>query len=340
MNSSPLYTAVTTVNFGLGLTISSIYHALSKGYRWYAHGVKKVAILGSTGMIGSGLSCAIAEEGIEITEFNRRAISVNPIHNSFHFDINRVSSPSDLDFLSEYDFVVNVAGIIRHKIKKKSREEILNSIHVNSVFPQILDKFADSHPCKIIHVGTDCVYSGKIGAYKETDLFDPTDTYGMTKLLGESNHKNTMTIRVSVVGKELNGHVGLLEWALAHQHQNEIEGYVNHRWNGVTPLQLAKILGGVINRGKFSSGIQHIVPFDSVSKFELIQIICDQMLRTDLRVIAVEAKDRIDRTLATHDENRNLQIWTSAGYSAPPRIEDMIAEYAAWTRDQSRKAGV
>ena len=302
--------------------------------------MKKVAILGSTGMIGSGLSCAMAEEGIQITEFNRRAISVNPIHNSFHFDINKVSSPSDLDFLSEYDFVINVAGIIRHKIKKNSRAEILDSIHVNSIFPQVLDKFADFHPCKIIQVGTDCVYSGKKGAYKESDRFDPTDTYGMTKVLGEIAHKNTMTIRVSVVGKEINGHVGLLEWTLAHRHQSEIQGFVNHRWNGVTPLQLARILSGVINFDKFSTGIQHMVPSDSVSKFELIQIICDQMWRSDLSMIPVETKDSINRTLATEHEDHNLQLWASAGYSEPPRIEDMIAEYAAWTRGQSRIAGV
>lgn len=291
-------------------------------------------------MIGSGLSFAMADQNILITEFNRNGIPANPNHHAMHFEIEDVSTESDLEFLSEFDVIVNAAGIIRHKILGTSRREILDTIHVNSMFPQILDQFADSHPSKIIQVGTDCVYSGSKGGYRETDQFDPTDTYGITKLLGERNLQNTMTIRVSVVGKEICGNVGLFEWALAHPENSEVKGFVNHQWNGVTPLQLARIFKGIINLDKFSPGVQHIVPSDSVSKLQLIQLIRDHSGRSDLKVTEVEAMNRINRTLDTVNKERNLELWTSAGYAKPPRIEDMICEYTAWAKGRLRNAGV
>jgi dTDP-4-dehydrorhamnose reductase len=292
--------------------------------------VKKIAILGSTGMIGSGITKEFARQGLAVTEFNRSGKSVAISNQSYKFNALTFFKLDDFKIFDGFDYIINLSGVIRHKISQESAAEIENAIKVNSVFPRALDNFAGNVSAKIIQIGTDCVFSGRKGSYLESDSFDPTDYYGYTKVLGEAALKNTMTLRVSVVGVERESTTELLNWVLNHPPKSTVQGYVNHIWNGVTPLHLAKLFSGVINEDLHFNGVQHIVPGDKVSKYQLVKLISSAFNRDDLEIIEKTTSISVDRSLDSQDRTRNADLWGASGYDAPPTIEDMIAEYHRW----------
>ena len=291
--------------------------------------MKKIAILGSTGMIGSGVTRGLTEGGFDITEFNRSGESVVKGNTVKNFDIQSVTDES-LKFLSEYAYVINSTGLIRHKISSNAQQDIENAIKVNCLFPQQLGRLAKKYEYKVIQIGTDCVFSGARGGYTESDLFDPIDAYGFTKVLGESCITNTMTLRVSVVGQEKNSSMELLNWVIDQSPKAKLRGFTNHIWNGVTPLQLSKILAFIVKESFYFEGVQHLVPQDKVSKYQLIKTVAEQFGRSDLAISEFQTDSKVDRSLATDNAARNLELWTGAGYRATPKIKDMIAEYHEW----------
>lgn len=296
--------------------------------------MKKIAILGSTGMIGSGVTRGLMEEGFEVTEFNRTGESLIAENPAKNFDINTVSDES-LKIFSDFDYIINSTGVIRHKISSKSQQDIENAIKVNCLFPQQLGRSAKKHGYKVLQIGTDCVFSGTKGGYSESDPFDPIDAYGFSKALGESCIAGTMTLRVSVIGQEKNSSTELLNWVIDQRPDAVLRGFANHVWNGVTPLQLSKILSFIINESIFFEGVQHLVPQDKVSKYQLVKTIAEVFGRSDITISEFQTDTRVDRSLATDNVARNLQLWKGAGYGSPPRIEDMIREYRNWLLPRS-----
>ena len=292
--------------------------------------MKKIAILGSTGMIGSGITQGFSHQGFEVTEFNRSGKSVVTSNRGNNFDALEFTDLGDFSVFGGFDYIINLSGVIRHKISSKSSSDIENAIKVNSIFPRALDNFAEKAKVNLIQIGTDCVFSGIKGSYTESDSFDPTDYYGYTKVLGEAALRNTMTLRVSVVGVERESNTELLNWVLNHPPKSTIQGYVNHIWNGVTPLHLAKLLIGVVNEDLHFKGVQHIVPGNKVSKHQLVKLISGAFNRGDLEILEKTTSVSVDRSLDTQDWARNANLWGASGYDAPLKIEDMIAEYHEW----------
>jgi dTDP-4-dehydrorhamnose reductase len=124
----------------------------------------------------------------------------------------------------------------------------------------------------IIHITTDCVFSGKTGGYHEYSTPDETNDYGTSKSLGELC--DGTIIRTSIIGEELSNKRSLLEWVISNENRT-INGYSNHFWNGVTCLQLAKIIYKIINENAYWKGVRHIFSPTSVSKYELFKMISD-----------------------------------------------------------------
>lgn len=281
-------------------------------------------------MIGSGITQGFSHQGFEVTEFNRSGKSVVTSNRGNNFDALEFTDLGDFSVFGGFDYIINLSGVIRHKISSKSSSDIENAIKVNSIFPRALDNFAEKAKVNLIQIGTDCVFSGIKGSYTESDSFDPTDYYGYTKVLGEAALRNTMTLRVSVVGVERESNTELLNWVLNHPPKSTIQGYVNHIWNGVTPLHLAKLLIGVVNEDLHFKGVQHIVPGNKVSKHQLVKLISGAFNRGDLEILEKTTSVSVDRSLDTQDWARNANLWGASGYDAPLKIEDMIAEYHEW----------
>lgn len=163
------------------------------------------------------------------------------------------------------DVVVNCIGIIK---QLPLAEDPISTIEINSLFPHRLAKICAIFGIRLIHLSTDCVFSGKKGNYTEDDPPDPEDLYGKTKLLGEVSRYGSITLRTSIIGRELKGQSGLLEWFLAQQ-ERKVQGYVNARFSGFTTLALAQVLRALIDSSQQISGIHH-VSSNPISKYDLL----------------------------------------------------------------------
>jgi dTDP-4-dehydrorhamnose reductase len=293
--------------------------------------VKKIAVLGSSGMIGSGITRRLSELGHEITEFNRQGVSTTGSNKAFKIEIEKSNYLQSLKMLNGFDYIINTLGVIRHKIETSDGDKIENAIVVNGIFPIQLDQFGKENRIRVIQIGTDCVYSGNKGSYIETDSFDPVDMYGHSKVIGETKLQATMNLRVSVIGKEVKTKVELLEWVLHQSLESEVNGYTNHIWSGVTPFQLGQLLDGIISNDLFKAGTQHLVPENKLSKFELIKLIAEYVPQSNLRIREVETSISVDRSLSTMNEPANKALWVNAGYDQVPSIQDMLREYMEWT---------
>jgi dTDP-4-dehydrorhamnose reductase len=295
--------------------------------------MKKVAILGSTGMLGSTLTSYLGNSKYEIIEFNRKGISVNVDNQAEKLDATKDFDGQSLSVTEKLDFVINCIGQIKQKINPESIESINSAEKINSDFPGALNEFAEENSIKVIQIGTDCVFSGGRGNYSESDGFDANDIYGKTKISGERKSQSAMTLRCSIIGLERSGSYSLLNWLISQQMNASVPGYTNHFWNGLTTLQFAKIVSGIIDQDLFSAGVFHVIPDDYVSKYELLRQIAFYFNREDLEIVPNENQIPIDRRLVTQRKVENLRLWTSANYSAPPTISYMLEEFVDFLKE-------
>lgn len=224
---------------------------------------KKILIIGSTGMLGhqvyKNFKHTHSYEIFDITY--RKKLSKNST-------ILDVSKKAELTkFLNEIkpDYVINCVGVLI----KGSNSNIANSIYLNSYLPHHLAEICTNIKAKLIHISTDCVFSGLKGQYKEEDEKDGKDIYAKTKGLGEVLYGNHLTLRTSIIGPELkrNGE-GLLHWFL--NQKEPIQGYTNAIWSGVTTYELAIFIASAIDNDL--KGLYHVTNNTTINKYELLKL--------------------------------------------------------------------
>jgi dTDP-4-dehydrorhamnose reductase len=288
--------------------------------------VSTVAVLGVNGMLGHTIFSELSGfEGNLIG--SSRLQQANPLTgNHFFLDATAAVLPKALHELGPDDYVINCIGVINKNIVENSADSCEIALLVNSLFPYKLDALASELGFKIIQIATDCVFSGSKGQYLETDMHDTIDIYGKTKSLGEVPSENMMNIRVSIIGPEVNSGVSLFEWVRNQPRNAQIRGYSDHFWNGVTTAAFARICLGIMKNSGFVSGTHHLIPSDSMSKFELVREISSKCERTDIDIRELPSGNRIDRTLSTVNAQLNEQLWANAGYSSIPKIADLVSD--------------
>jgi len=242
----------------------------------------KIYILGSTGMLGRYVSTYLENKNFSVHKICRKDMDLSYINESI------LES-----FLNLYkdDIVINCAGTIKPRVDELG---VLNALLVNSVVPYRLANICEKNRAKMIHITTDCVFTGGKGNYTEEDEHDVTDVYGRTKSLGEP--ENCTIIRTSIIGEEIGQSRSLIEWIKSCKNK-KVNGFLNHYWNGVTCLQLAKIINEMIEKNIWWNSVRHIYS-NSVNKYELLTII------NDIYELNVEIKDinystSCDRTLSS-----------------------------------------
>lgn len=216
------------------------------------------------------------------------------------------------------DVVVNAAGIVKQRMDAGSA---VSAIEINALFPHRLAQLCESQGARVIHFSTDCVFSGTRGAYTEADVPDALDLYGRSKLLGELDYPRCLTLRTSMIGRELKHKIGLLEWFLSQT--GSVPGYRKAIFSGLTTLEMARVIERLVDTGRPAAGIYH-VSAAPISKYELLRLVKAEFgLATEIR-----ADDglRIDRSL---DSTR---FRGEMGYQ-PPEWPAMIAELARETRE-------
>lgn len=244
--------------------------------------MEKVAVIGSTGMLGYAVSNYYKSKEYEVVEVARN-----------EFDIANDGIEKLEGYLKGCSFVINCAGVIKPTIAKNSIENVLR---INSMFPRNLAKLCSRMEIKCFHVTTDCVYTGKKGSYSEEDFFDADDLYGLSKNAGEN--RDCMVLRTSIIGEENGQSRSLLEWAKS-QAGKEVNGFTNHLWNGVTTLYLAEVIENILKQNLYEKGIFHIHSPNKVNKYELLQMFDEIYELKFAKINAVEAKDAIDRSMTS-----------------------------------------
>jgi len=209
------------------------------------------------------------------------------------------------------EIVVNCIGVIK---QDPAVDNAINTINVNSLFPHLLARDCSHQNARLIQISTDCVFSGRRGNYSESDLPDPTDLYGRSKLLGEVTIAPHLTLRTSIIGHELTSARSLVDWFLSQT--GVVNGYANAMYSGLTTVELARVLASFVFPQVDITGLFHVAS-EPISKFELLGLVAAQYgwdgeLVRDCEVV-------IDRTLSAGPFS------ALTGYHAPPWPE-MVAE--------------
>lgn len=248
----------------------------------------KILLFGATGMAGHIVYNYLESLGkyniVNVVYRNKLTES------SVIIDVTDKDAVANIIRSAKPDLIVNCIGMLL----SGSRSYPDNAIYLNAFFPHYLARIADEIRAKVIHISTDCVFSGSKGSYTEEDLRDADDTYGKSKGLGEVFYNNHCTLRTSIIGPEIkrNGE-GLFDWFL--KQTGEINGFTEAYWSGVTTLQLAKAIEKVIENDLH--GLLHVTNGNKISKFELLELFREIWKRNNVNITPAKGKI-VDKSLS------------------------------------------
>lgn len=294
--------------------------------------MSNILVLGATGMLGKMCSLVLNDEqGLEIigTYNNKNAATL-----LFDRKINLIKFNALADDVEKLidstnpKYVINCIGRIKPTIDEEDLGSVYQAKQINSNLPKQIEKLSEAGRFKIIQIGTDCVFSGKKGLYTINDEYDASDIYGRTKSDGEIDSGKKMLLRTSIVGPEVKPGQSLLNWFLELDKDSEVDGFENHKWNGITTLAFAKIVKGIILNNIYTPKIIHLTPKDLVSKYELLSMFSSSFKREDIVINPTNAHLVIDRTLLADTSIDNEAIWNIAGYDGVPTISELVKELA------------
>jgi dTDP-4-dehydrorhamnose reductase len=252
----------------------------------------KIILFGATGMLGN-----------YVYQYLKTRYAVFPV-NRDTFDILKnqtyylemvIQKIIDKFKINDDLMIINCMGLIPQNVNNTVNRDRHDYFIINSIFPTKLALLARKYNAKMIHITTDCVFNGSAGNYDEDSPHDEMNDYGLSKSLGEPD--NCCVIRTSIIGEEKMNKTSLLEWVRGNS-GGEINGYTNHFWNGITCLQLAKIIHQMIVSDIYWTGVRHIFSPNSVSKYELVSMIND-IYKLGIKIKPIICEKKIDKTITT-----------------------------------------
>ena len=234
----------------------------------------RVIVLGAAGMLGHKLIQRLRKD-FEIAGTIREPVSNERLTQALP-GVKLYANVEATDLLSieqaiddwKARVVLNCVGIVK---QAAAASDPVASISINSLFPHLLTDITRKLGIRLIHFSTDCVFSGRKGDYTETDNPDPIDLYGRSKLLGEVIGQQTLTLRTSIIGRELRGHLGLIDWFLS-QRGKHVNGYVHALYSGLTTIATADLASRIIREHAELQGLWQ-VSGNPISKFDLLRIV-------------------------------------------------------------------
>jgi len=274
----------------------------------------KVIVLGALGMAGHIMTEYLKGTG----DYDVLGVARQPGRL-----IDQVLDVTDFEALKQYleqqkpNYLINCVGAL----VSYSSQDASSAILLNSYLPHFLSKTGENIGYKLVHISTDCVFSGKKGAYTEDSLKDGDDTYARSKALGEIINDRDLTIRTSIIGPELKANgTGLLDWFL--KQQEPVKGYSKAFWSGVTTLELAKAADQMIRQN--ICGLFHLCPQNKISKYDLLKLL-----------VGVFGKKLIVSPFDGYSADKSL-VCTRRDFTYP-RLEYqlMLEEMKEWMDDRS-----
>lgn len=280
----------------------------------------KILILGGAGMLGHQLWRSLHHEH-EVWVTLRKPVGHYAAHKLFDparaFTGVDVSNPDSLEAVfraTKPQAVVNCIGIIKQL--KEAKDPML-SLSINSMLPHRVARLCDMVGARMVHVSTDCVFSGGRGAYTEQDVSDAEDLYGRTKFLGEVHEPHCVTLRTSIIGRELETKSGLIEWFLS-QEGREIRGFRRAIYSGFTTHEMSRIIHSVLFAHTGISGLWQ-VSSDPICKSDLLEVAS--------RAFGWRGTIRPDDSFLCDRSLDSTRFRDRTGYR-PPTWESMLVELA------------
>lgn len=273
----------------------------------------KFLVLGASGMAGHTIAIYLKEKGHDVTGFARRNLD---------FVKTIVGDATDFEFLKglitagNYDYVINAIGVLNQYAEKN----MANAVILNGYLPHFLADITKDMNTSVIHMSTDCVFSGKGGNYTEKSLRDGETFYDRSKAIGELEDDKNITLRNSIVGPDINPNgIGLFNWFM--KQEGKINGFTKAMWTGMTTLQLAKMMEKAALQ--HATGLYNMVPDSNISKYELLKLF-NHYVRNNEVDIEPYAGFSADKTLIrTRFEFKELV----------PDYDTMVKEMAEWIRN-------
>lgn len=271
----------------------------------------RILLLGATGMAGHVIYHYLDELGeYEI---------INLVFRTKLNDESIIVDVKDKDYLEELiaknqpDYIINCIGVLINGANSNPD----NAIFINSYLPHFLSKVSRKLNAKLIHISTDCVFSGKKGLYQEDSYRDADDIYGRSKALGEVVNEEDVTIRTSIIGPELKlDGEGLFGWLM--KQTGEVNGFTASIWSGVTTLELAKSIEEILSSK--ITGLYHLTNSYGISKYELLKIIAHTFELNDVTISPVRGKV-VDKSFIDTRKELMFQV---------PDYQQMIINLKSW----------
>lgn len=283
----------------------------------------RILILGASGMLGNAMIKVLSEKadwhvyGTIRSESSKRFFSDNIAERLISgIDVERSNSLTKALINTRPDVVINCVGLIK---QLSCAEDPLQAIPINSLLPHRLARLCELSGARLVHMSTDCVFAGDKGGYLETDPSDAIDLYGRSKFLGEVSYKNSVTLRTSIIGHELQSAHGLINWFLAQDKQ--CKGFSKAIFSGLPTVVLAGIIRDVVIPNEDLFGVYHLAS-QPISKYNLLKLVAEVYNKS----IVVEPDDKliIDRSLNAD------RFKSKTGYEVPswPDLVQIMHSYS------------
>jgi len=273
----------------------------------------RILVIGATGMLGNAIFRFLSNDsslkvfGTTRSEISKKLFDSSIASNLISgVDVEQHDSLITIFNRTSPDIVINCVGLIK---QLADAEDPLQAIPINALLPHRIARLCELTNSRLIHMSTDCVFSGEKGDYRESDSPDARDLYGRSKLLGEVTYPHTVTLRTSIIGHELQSAHGLVEWFLSQE--GRCNGFTKAIFTGLPTVVLAQIIRDYVIPGNELSGLYHVAS-EPISKFELIKLIAS----TYGKSINVQPDERvvIDRSLNA-DKFRSATGFISADWT-------------------------
>lgn len=270
----------------------------------------KILVLGGTGMAGHTIALYFIEAGHDVTVFSTKAVS---FCRTIIGDITDFDYTKTLVEQGNFDAIINAIGILNEAAENNKSQAVL----INTYLPHFLSDLIKNSKTKLIHMSTDCVFSGDKGGYSENDLKDGKTFYDKTKALGEVINDKDLTFRNSIIGPDMseNG-IGLFNWFM--KQETQINGFCKAIWTGVTTLTLAKAMEKAIIDN--ITGVYNLVNNEKISKYSLLKLF-NKHFKDDKILIEEDYRTAPDKSLINNRQDFSFVV---------PTYEEMIVEMKEW----------
>ncbi|WP_333673701.1 SDR family oxidoreductase [Streptococcus parasuis] len=270
----------------------------------------KLLILGGTGMAGHTISIYFKEAGHDVTAFSRSKVDYCKNVNG---DITDFENLKKLINEGQYDAIINAIGILN----QDAEDYKSNAVLLNSYLPHFLSDTTKEMKTRVIHMSTDCVFSGKTGGYSETSFRDGETFYDRSKALGELENNKDLTFRNSIIGPDMSERgIGLFNWFM--KQEGQINGFTKAIWTGVTTLTLAKAMEQALKENL--TGLYNLVNNETISKYELLKLFNKYMKYEQIEILPSDNLS-LDKSLINNRTDFSFKV---------PGYEAMVAEMKEW----------